>query len=76
MHRLTEGSLDVRGKSRSKHLIRNHNLKEGYVNQGLDFFESFACLMNCFLFFLFSVIQQNVPIPCPSLSFLSFIGCE
>ena len=40
MHRSTEGSLDVTGKSRSKHLIRNHNLKEGYVNQGLDFLKA------------------------------------
>ena len=77
MHRSTEGSLDVTGKSRSKHLIRNHNLKEGYVNQGLEFLKALhAGWTACFLFFLFSGIQQNVPIPCPSLSFLRFIGCE
>ncbi|KAK2558050.1 hypothetical protein P5673_019619 [Acropora cervicornis] len=29
IHRSTEGSLDVRGKSRSQHLIRNHNFKGG-----------------------------------------------
>ena len=40
IHRSTEGSLDVRGKSRSKHLIRNHNFKGGYVNQGLDFLKA------------------------------------
>ena len=28
IHRSTEGSLDVRGKSNSKLLIRNNNLKE------------------------------------------------
>ena len=77
IHRSTEGSLDVRGISRSKHLIRNHNLKEGYVNQGLNFLKVLHVRLTVSSSFCFQVlIQQNVAILSPYLSFRRCVGCK
>ena len=58
IHRSTEGSLDVGGKSNSKLLIRNNNLKEdGMRIKALIFLKAFH--VNSFFFFLFSGVNST-----------------
>ena len=76
MHRSTEGSLDVRGKSRRKHLKGNYNLKEGYVNEGLelDFLKALYVgwtVSSSFCFQVFNKMCRYLALVCLSFALLA-----